>query len=170
MPRVPLIDERAGLSPAQLEVFDDIVASRGSILRPFALLLHRPEIARAVARLGSVIRYEGRLADSVRELVIYTTAVEQDCEFEQTAHRTLAIEAGVPIETLAAVDGGSTPSERADAALVAFVRQLCGNGTVAAETFDEVRADFADEMLVEVVATAGYYSMLAMLMNAFEAC
>lgn len=170
MPRIPLIEQREGLSLAQGDVFDDITASRGSVLRPFALLLHRPEIARAVAGLGTVIRYEGQLPDAVRELVIYTTAVEQDCAFEQTAHRTLAIEAGVPAETLEAVDHGSAPADRADAALVSFVRQLCKTGRVAAGTFEALRADYDDETVVEVVSTAGYYTMLAMLMNAFEAC
>jgi 4-carboxymuconolactone decarboxylase len=170
MPRIQLIEQREGLSPTQGEVFDDITASRGSVLRPFALLLHRPEIARAVAALGTVIRYEGRLPDAVRELVIYTTAVEQRCGFEQTAHRTLAIEAGVSAATLEAVDRRSAPADRADAAVVSFVRQLCETGTVAARTFEELRAEYEDESVVEVVSTAGYYTMLAMLLNAFEAC
>jgi len=71
MSRIPLIEERSEASPAQVEAFDHISATRGKMLRPFAVMLHRPEIARAAGDLGAVVRYQSTLSDAERELAIY---------------------------------------------------------------------------------------------------
>ena len=59
MPRVPLLNKREGLSEAQETVFDWIVESRGTMIRPYEVMLHVPEMARPAAELGHQIRYEG---------------------------------------------------------------------------------------------------------------
>lgn len=170
MPRVRLIEDPEGVSSQQSEVFGEIVASRGKMLRPFAVLLHRPEIARAAADMGAVIRYEGVLSDHVRELAICTTAIERECEFEWSAHLPLAEEAGVSQRTLEAVQGRTGAAEPSDSGVVEFVRELCRTGRVSSATFDDVRTRHGDDSTVELAATVGYYTMLALVMNACEAC
>ena len=59
--RVPLVDKTAA-TPAQLAVWDRIAQSRGRVTRPFAALLHSPELARRVAETGHHVRFEGPLA------------------------------------------------------------------------------------------------------------
>ena len=170
MPRVRLIEEPEALSQEQSEVFEEIVASRGRMLRPFAVLLHRPQIARGVADLGAVIRYQGTLSDGVRELAICTTAIERDCEFEWSAHLPLAREAGVSQETLDAVQSRTGSADDSDAAVVEFARALCRTGAVDASIFGDVRSRFGDDGAVELASTVGYYMMLAVVMSAADAC
>lgn len=170
MTRVKLIEEPDGLSPQQGEVFDSIVASRGKMLRPFAVLLHRPDLARAVADLGTVIRYQGMLSGHVRELAIFTTAIERDCEYEWVAHLPLAREAGVSEETLDAVQHRTPVADPSDAAVVEFVRELCRTGRVGDATFEAAAKTYGEEGTVELVATVGYYTMMAFVMSAFAVC
>jgi 4-carboxymuconolactone decarboxylase len=169
--RVALIEEREQATPSQLEVFDHIAASRGGqMIRPYAAMLHRPEIARATADLGAVIRFASTLSDHDRELVIVTTATERDCAFEWDSHRPIARAAGVSPATLEAVAGRTEVSNAADAEIVEFVRALCRSGKVEDGAFDLLLARLGEEGIVELAAVVGYYSMMAVFMSACEAC
>ncbi len=140
------------------------------MVRPFAAMLHRPEIARATADLGAVIRFGSTLSDHDRELVIVTSAIERECDFEWESHRPLAVDAGVDEETLDAVATRSEITDAVDAGIVRFVRSLCRTGTVDDETFGEMSTRFGEDGVVELAAIVGYYSMLAIFMRACDAC
>jgi len=170
MPRVQLIEERADATSDQLGTFDHIAASRGTMIRPFAAMLHRPEIARATADLGAVIRYQSTLSDHDRELVICVTAVERNCGFEWDSHSPIARSAGVTEETLTAISDLSAVTDPTDAEVVAFVRELSRDGKVSDPTFEAMRARLGDAGVVELAAVIGYYTMMAVFMNACEAC
>jgi 4-carboxymuconolactone decarboxylase len=171
MPRVRMIEEREDTSPSQVEVFDHIAASRGGrMIRPFAAMMHRPEIARAAADLGAVIRFHSTLSDHEREVVICTTAVERDCAFEWESHTPIARKAGVPEPTLDAIRDGQAVKDADDAVLVDFARELCRTGKVGDAVFERARSRLGEEGTVELAAIIGYYTMLAVFMNACEAC
>lgn len=170
MPRVPMLYERAQTSEPQATVFDHITSSRGEMITPFAAMLHRPELARAVADVGAVIRFDGVLSDHDRELVIVTTAAERDCGFEWESHLPLAARAGVGEATLGAIGSGDEVADPGDAALVEFVRTLCRDGDVDDDAFDAVHARLGTEATVELAAVVGYYTMLALFMKACDVC
>lgn len=171
MSRVRLIDTRSETTDTQVEVFDHIASSRGGrMLRPYAAMLHRPEIARITADLGSVIRFSSRLSDRDRELVIATTAIERGCRFEWDAHHPLAVEAGVAASTMEAVEAGTAVTDQRDSHLVEFVRSLCRTGAVDDARFGAVSELLSEEETVELAAVVGFYSMLAVFMNAFDIC
>ncbi|MEX1125830.1 MAG: carboxymuconolactone decarboxylase family protein [Acidimicrobiia bacterium] len=170
MPRVQMIEAREDASPDQLETFDHIAASRGKMIRPFAAMLHRPEIARATADLGAVIRYQSTISDHERELVICVTAIERDCGFEWDSHSPIARSAGVTDETLESIRSRDVVVDEKDAALVEFVRELNRTGRVSDPTFEAMRARLGDPGVVELAAVVGYYTMMAVFMNACEAC
>lgn len=169
--RVQLIEQRGQASPSQVEVFDHIAASRGGkMIRPYAAMLHRPEIARAAADLGAVIRFASTISDHERELVIVTTAIERDCPFEWDSHQPIAAAAGVSAETLSAVSAGAEIGDPTDAAIVDFVRSLCRTGKVDDRAFELLRSRLGEEGVVELAAIVGYYSMMAVFMSACDAC
>lgn len=170
MPRVRMIEEREDASATQLEVFDHIAASRGKMIRPFAAMLHRPEIARAAADLGAVIRFHSTFSDHDREVVICAAAVERDCAFEWDSHSPLARAAGVSDSTLQSIRSGSEVDDADDAVLVDFTRELCRDGRLGDPTFARARERLGEEGVVELSAIVGYYTMLAVFMNAVEAC
>lgn len=171
MPRVQMIEERDQASADQIDVFDHIAASRGGrMIRPYAAMLHRPEIARAAADLGAVIRFESTVGDDVRELAIVTTAIERGCEFEWSSHNPLARDAGVSDATLDAVRSGTEVGDDADSLVVTFARDLCREGSVDDHLFGRVRDRLGEAGVVELAAIVGYYSMLALFMKACDAC
>ena len=88
------------------------------MIRPYAAMVHRPEIARAAADLGAVIRFESTLTDHDRELTIVTTAVERDCAYEWESHRPLAAAAGVAEETLDSIASRSEVGDEDDAEIL----------------------------------------------------
>ena len=171
MPRVRMIDEREDASSSQLETFDHISATRGGkMVRPFAAMIHRPEIARAAADLGAVIRYQSTLSDHDRELVICTTAIERDCPFEWESHSPIARAAGVSEATLESIMEGTEVADEDDALFVVFARESSQTGKVRDETFQKAVTRLGEEGTVELAAIIGYYTMLAVFMNACEVC
>jgi 4-carboxymuconolactone decarboxylase len=166
-----MIESREDTTPSQIDAFDHIAASRGGqMIRPFAAMIHRPEIARAAADLGAVIRFQSSLSDHDREVVICTTAAERDCPFEWDSHQPIARAAGVSEGTLGQIETGVAVEDRDDAVLVDFARESCRTGKVGDEAFERARDRLGEEGIVELAAIIGYYTMLAVFMNACEAC
>lgn len=170
MTRIPVITSKDDLSPEHHTAFDEIAASRGRIVGPFQVLLNSPELARRIAHTGSYVRYESVLPADVRELLIITSARENDCQFEWTSHEALAREAGVRDEAITAVRDrkapeGLTPEE---ALIVTYVQELIQGNRVSEATFQATLDRFGVQGTVELTGTIGYYSMLATALNAFD--
>jgi 4-carboxymuconolactone decarboxylase len=53
---------------------------------------------------------------------------------------------------------------------VQFVRELCAESTVSPTTFDQAKDLLGESGVVELSATVGYYTLLAMVMGACDAC
>ncbi len=172
MARVALITEREeALTEEQKDVFDRVVASRGRMIRPFEVLLHSPAVARHVSDLGAKLRFESSLSDHDRELVIITAAHIRHCAFEWESHLPLARQAGVREEAIAAVQGGpEIQLTEVEELLIGFVSQLCAESTVNEERFEAAHEHLGNTGVVDLCATVGYYTLLAMVMGACDAC
>ncbi|HSK96153.1 MAG TPA: carboxymuconolactone decarboxylase family protein [Euzebyales bacterium] len=167
MERVPLLGADAQLDAAGRAARDQIVASRGAVLRPFAVLLHQPALARRVGELGAELRFAGDLRDDQRELVILATARAHRCAFEWVSHHDLALAAGVRPGAIAALeaDAGDETFTDDEMPLVAFARALVRSSAVDDATFARARALLGTSGVVELAALVGYYSMLAHVLN-----
>lgn len=170
MARIELITSEAGLNAEARQVADRIAETRGEVSRPFQVLLHAPALAERVADLGQLVRAGSHLADADRELATLTTGSATACDFVWTSHVDAAVAAGVPRPTIDALREGRLPEDRREATLVAFARELSASGTVSAETFAIAHELLGTERVVELATTIGYYTMLARVMGAFEAC
>jgi 4-carboxymuconolactone decarboxylase len=171
MTRVRLYhDLTPDLSPAQRETFQWVVKSRGAMVRPFAVMLHSPLMARAVAELGAKVRFESSLSDHDRELVILTAAAAHSCEFEWDSHLPLAQAAGVSAEAVAFLAGRPDEPATEEALLIRFVRELIVHSTVPEDLFATTLARLGEKGVIELCVTVGYYTMLAFVMGACQAC
>jgi 4-carboxymuconolactone decarboxylase len=141
---------------------------RGVLVGPFVPLLRAPELMTRVQELGAHIRYETALEDHLRELVILQVARHWDQEFEWGHHHPIALAAGLPVSVVDSLSVGVQP-QGADpdvAAVSALVHELLTTRHVGDDTYEAALAVLDARRLVEVVTTAGYYSTLAMVMNA----
>ena len=170
MPRIPLITSPDEVPVAHRDVWARIAKSRGSVVGPFAALLHSPVLADRTAELGAYIRFDSGLSAVDRELVILAVARELDCHFEWAYHVREARKAGVRAEAVAAIRSRRAPVDLTDdeAAVVGYVQQLLARHRPQDATLAALRARLGVQGLVELTATIGYYAMLACTLNAFE--
>jgi 4-carboxymuconolactone decarboxylase len=167
--RIPAVTDRDQVPEDQRQHWDAIVASRGSVRGPFALLMHSPEVAGRVAHVGTFVRFESSLEATTRELAAMTTAHLLDCEYETESHERQAREAGAPATTLQAIRNKQFGEvDTAYRWVTDLTRQLVLDHRIAPATFDEARERLGERGLIELTATIGYYAMIAATLNAFE--
>src|SRR5262244_2526284 len=150
-------------------IVDTIIDSRGSLHGPFSMFLHSPELAGRVAHLGAFVRFEGSLDMRVRVLAAMTAAREFQAEYVWGAQAGGARRQGVPESTIAAVrekHSRGLPPE--DAQIVDFTRELLRKHRVDDATVKALRSRFGDDGFIQLTGAIGYYSMLAMTVNACE--
>lgn len=168
MPRLTPLLERDDLPEDKRFVHDYLVETRGRVSPGFGGVLHNPDVAYRIAFLGSHVRFESELPDNVRELVALVASVEMDGVYEQAIHTRDAIPAGVAQATVDAANakGEMTSATQDEALAVQFTRELTRTRSITDETFEAAHKRFGDSGVVELIATASYYNMLALVHNA----
>jgi len=170
MARIELITAETDLPDDARRVADRIVATRGEVTPPFQVLLHSPALAERVAELGHLVRSASSLSDADRELATLVTGASLGCEFVWTSHLEAASGAGLSERTIATLRSDGDPIDAREATLASFVRELSERGTVANATYGATHDLLGTRALVDLVGTVAYYTMLARVMGAFEAC
>ena len=169
MARLTPITSKNQVAAKDHATVDAIVKSRGALQGPFTMFLHCPELAGRLAHLGAFVRFEGGLDMRVRVLAAMTVARELDAVYVWGAQTGGARRQGVPEATIAAIrekHSRGIPPE--DAQIVDFTRELIRKHRVDDTAVKALRARFGDEAFIELTGAIGYYSMLAMTVNACE--
>lgn len=164
------LPQRDSLSVAGQRVYDSILSSRGNLDGPFLAWLHRPELADRAEKLGAFCRFDTGLPTLESELLILITAAHFRCSGEWQIHAPIALQAGLDGAAIEQIRLGHepclTPSRLQT--LYRFSSELLRFGRVADETFAQAQTLLGDAGLVELVGVLGYYTMVAMTLNAFE--
>jgi 4-carboxymuconolactone decarboxylase len=106
----------------------------------------------------------------VSELAILVTARRWNAPLEWQIHSEAARKAGIPESVVEAIRRGLAP-EFDDAELAAvyeYARQLQEHGHVAESTYQDVLERLGIAGIVELTAVIGYYTMVAMTLNAHQ--
>lgn len=174
MSRIATIDPE-NLSPDQQRAFDQIAGGkRGRVgpRGPFALLLHSPGLASCVERVGVYLRYESPLPTHIKETAILVVSRHWFCDVEWRGHSGHALAAGVPQEVVDAIGDGKEPQlsgdERAAYDFVRAVLKVDGMSRIPDPVFTAAYDAFGEAGLMDLAGLAGYYSLLAKVMNTFE--
>jgi 4-carboxymuconolactone decarboxylase len=126
-------------------------------------------MAGRLAHLGAFVRFEGSLDMRVRVLAAMTVARELEAVYVWGAQTGQARKLGVPETTIAAVrerHSRGLPPE--DAQIVDFTRALLQRHRVDDASVKALRGRFGDDGFIQLTGAIGYYSMLAMTVNACE--
>jgi 4-carboxymuconolactone decarboxylase len=169
MARLTPITSKDQVAAKDHAIVDAIIGSRGALQGPFSMFLHSPEIAGRVAHLGAYVRFEGSLDMRVRVLAAMTVAREFEAAYVWGAQTGGARRQGVPESTITAIRDKHTrgmPPE--DAQIVEFTRQLLQKHRVDDTTFKAMQARFGNDELIQLTGAIGYYTLLAMTVNACE--
>lgn len=170
MARIDLIDRKDGLTAEQARLFDWIVGSRGELVRPFQVLLHAPEQAEHIARLGHLVRFESGLDGADRELAILATGRAHGCDYVWDTHMELARREGTSPEAIAHLDGDARDLAPREAAILDMVHEICSSSSLSASTFARVESELGAKVMVELSILVGYYTLLGYAMASFDAC
>jgi 4-carboxymuconolactone decarboxylase len=169
MARVPLILSKDQVAPEHHHIVDAIVGSRGALHGPFSVFLHSPEIAGRVAHLGALVRFEGTLDMRVRVLAAMVVAREFDAEYVWGAQTGGARRQNVPEATITAIRENTLKDVPADdAQIIEYTRTLLRKHRIPAEMDKAMRDRFGHDQMTQLTGAIGYYSMLAMTVNACE--
>jgi 4-carboxymuconolactone decarboxylase len=165
--RLPKLTE---LSPRQQEISDRISARRGGTRGPFLVWLRSPELAERVEALGAYCRFESSLDLRLSELSLLVAARFGDAQYSWNAHVTKAIDAGVSPEALTALANLEEPAfgKADEQAAYQFSKEILRDHFVSDETFAAALAELGERGLVDLIGCLGNFSMLAMLLNAFQ--
>jgi 4-carboxymuconolactone decarboxylase len=168
--RVPPLRED-DLSPEQRRLFDEIGGARGgTVAGPFAIWLRTPEIADSANRLGNAVRLHGRLDRRLFELMVLITARHWTAQYEWSVHEPAARKAGLAEPIIDALRHRRQPDFTAADERVVYdtITELYETGTLTQPTYDRALAEFGLETLIELISGAGFYTVAAMTINAFQ--
>jgi 4-carboxymuconolactone decarboxylase len=165
--RFPRLDENA-MSDAQRRVAAEIASGpRGELRGPFVPLIHSPELASHIQRLGAYIRFGTGIGEDVLEIAILHVARHSDCPNIWESHRRLAIKAGVPRAVIGAIARRERPENLgSDQALVVTIcKELLETNMITDATFERAVARWGRKGVMDLTALCGYYGLLAMVLN-----
>jgi 4-carboxymuconolactone decarboxylase len=170
MTRTPFLSPEQ-MSAEQRRIYEDIVRSRGVWLNgPYAPLLHSPQLAEKAQVFGEFVRYHTVLEPLLSELAILVTARHWDCQFEWFQHVKIARSQGLGEAICAAIAQGMRPefTDEKEVAIYEFSSQLLATHFVDEAAYARARELFGVQGTVELVGIIGYYSFIAMTLNAHE--
>ena len=174
---------KSDLNDVQMQLWNDItqgprgaapwMVQNGSLTGPFNAWLQVPHIGRAFASAGEQLRFSSSLDAVTRELVILTVGAHWRSEFEFWAHAGIARDAGMEENLISAIESGSAAAIReastSDAHLIIYeaVCKLMEHGVIPPPQLAQLTATVGESTAVEIVALAGYYTLVSFTLNTF---
>lgn len=159
------------LTPKQRDLLADIRKTRGSgpLGGPFAVFLQAPEYGDLAQKLGAFCRYSTSVPPALSEFTILVIARFWRSQYEFWVHAPIAEKAGVTSATIEALRRGREPRlTREQRAIYDFIAELHKTKRVSNRTYARTHALFGDAGMVEFVGILGYYTLVAMTLNAFR--
>lgn len=169
MPRLePLSVDK--MSPRQKALHDKVLGSRKVLGGPFSVLIRHPALGEAASGVVDVLRRNGKLDKRLYEMVVLTVARHWSAHYVWAVHEPLGRDGGISNDTIEALRARKTPtSARPDEALLyEATTELMAGKVLSQATYDRLIKEFGLDLTLEIVATAGLYSMISTVLNGFD--
>jgi 4-carboxymuconolactone decarboxylase len=173
MSEQPKRDRMARIAPenmteAQRKAAAELAAGpRGEVRGPFNVLLRSPELMSPLQKVGEYLRFRCQLDRRIAEMATLIAARHWTQLYEWNAHHPLALKAGLKAEIADAIAEGRRPTGMAQDEEVVYdlLTEALQNRSVSDVTYERGLKQFGEQNLVDLLAIAGYYALLAMLLN-----
>jgi 4-carboxymuconolactone decarboxylase len=141
---------------------------RGALYGPFVPLLRSPELMEHAQRVGEYLRYRSAIGVRLSELAILVTARMWNQQVEWAIHAPVAAQAGIPPGVIGAIARRERPQGMLvdEAVVYDFCSELHRDKEVSDRTYGEALALLGEQGVVDLMGLNGYYTFLAMIMNA----
>jgi 4-carboxymuconolactone decarboxylase len=156
------------MTPAQKTMIDHLLAGeRQNLGGPFNILLRSPEMGDLAQQFGASMRFHAGLPKPALETVIIVTARYWMAQFEWSAHKRAALQAGVNPAIVDAIANGRRPTGMEPDVETAynFITELLKTRQVSDSTFLAAKTRFGEKGVVDIVGLSGWYSMVSMALN-----
>jgi 4-carboxymuconolactone decarboxylase len=160
------------LSPEQRKIHDMIVSTRGGVIRgPFAMWIRNANLAAAANQLGNAVRLEGKLEARLFEMIILVVARQWSAQYEWFAHAKEAARVGLDPAIIEAIRAHRVPPFESQQETVVYetVRELVETKDLSGATYNRALEMFGIDLVMEIVTVAGFYTLVAMMLKAFDA-
>ncbi|WP_244628354.1 carboxymuconolactone decarboxylase family protein [Tardiphaga robiniae] len=154
---------------AQKKAAEEFSGGRGYEVRgPFVPLIRSPEVMLRAKAMGDHLRFNSALAPRLSEMIILITAREWTQQYEWVAHHDIAIKAGLRNDIADAIADGRRPVGMAEDEEAAYDMSIEIQRTkrVSDPTWNKAVAKFGEQGVIDLLGINGYYTFLAMAMNA----
>lgn len=156
------------MTPPQKAMIDHLLTGeRPSLGGPFNVLLRSPEMGDLAQQFGASMRFHAALPKPALETVIILTARYWMAQFEWSAHKRAALQAGVSPAIVDAIASGKRPAGM-DPDLEAaynFTAELLKTKQVGDAAFAAAKNRFGEKGVVDMITLNGWYSMVSMALN-----
>jgi 4-carboxymuconolactone decarboxylase len=168
MSRLPEIDATQ-LSPEQRAIYDRMLRERGHLRGPFAVWLRNAELCENTLKLQEMFASRVKLERRLLELMILVAARQSNAQYAWFIHEPYALEFGISSDIVEAIRERGRPNfTRDDERLVYDITAEINTTRALSEaSFQRGKAMFGEQVMVELVSAIGFYSMVAMTLNAF---
>lgn len=168
--RLPPLPEAQWTDAQRAQAQEIIAGPRGKLISPFVPLLRSPELMGHCQRMGEYLRYRNTLGQRLTELAILVTARFWDQGAEWAIHAPIAQSEGVDRATIDAIAHHATPSAmpRDEQVVYEVCTEILRDKALKDATWAASVALWGEQGVMDLVGTVGYYSLLAMVMNAAQ--
>lgn len=159
------------LSAAQQVAAQAVIdGPRGALYGPFVPLIRSPELMEAAQRMGEYLRYRSAIGTRLSELAILVTARQWDQPVEWAIHAPIARQVGIEAAVVDAIAQGRRPDgmREEEAVVHDFCIELHQRKRVSDATYQAALRHFGEHGVVDLMGLNGYYTFLAMVMNAAQ--
>jgi 4-carboxymuconolactone decarboxylase len=166
--RMPPIPEDQ-MTPEQQAAMKELTSGpRGKIGGPFVPLVRSPELMNRLQKVGEYLRYHNTIGLRNSEFAVLIVARHWSQPVEWAIHRPIAEREGVAPATCDAILEGRRPSTMTDDESIIYdvLDELRSNKSVSDPTWARAITRFGEQGVIDLVAHYGYYSTLAVVMNA----
>ncbi len=160
------------MTDAQKEVVELITSGpHQRVMGPYPAWLQSPELAKRARSLSEYLRFNSTPPKRLAEIAILITGRHWKAEFEFYAHAELARKAGVEENIIQALAAGKRPkfTHSDDEIVYDLCTEMLNARRISDKTYQRALNAFGMQPLVELVAIMGYYCMVSVTLNAFEA-
>lgn len=142
----------------------------GSVIGPFNLLLHTPDLANSFLDWESAQTRHSGLSEEVRQVIILTVGAIWNSTYELYAHTAVGRSAGLSTGAIRAIKSHRAPSDVSSSAQAAYrlIDVLLRKHDVPERRYAEAVTALGVDGVVAAVQLAGHYMTVSALLNAFR--
>ena len=135
---------------------------------PWSVLLRVPDLVIPSLQLRIHNQFRSVLSPKLTEFAIIIAARNWNNRYEWDSHSQAALKAGVNASIVAAVADGRRPEQMTEEEVILydFCTELLHNQSLSDRTYTRGVAKFGEPGVIEAASLVGYYTYLAIVMNA----